>query len=128
MTRGNPTGPLIFIPEIEAHVRNLNAEKKKLLLEDIASSLQRLEGQGEPSLVRNPVFEEGDAAELSDTEKQSIMANEVEDPQALRDYLFPRVDEDRSPVVYNDVPANQFELKSSMIQWVQTCCMFHGLY
>ncbi len=45
----------------------------------------------------------------------------------LRDYFLPSEEKSGSPLVYPNVEAENFKLKSNMIQRVQQACSFLGL-
>jgi len=147
-TRNNPAGPLLYDTEIERTARRNNAATRRRKLAGVTPSSSTVtdgvEGHIEHQIedigeLRNPINQGDNPEDKSDSQQgdhsnsdsnsesdsDSEMANN--ENIVLKDVLFPALEEERSPVVYPDVEANNFELKPGMIQWAQACCNFHGL-
>ncbi len=111
MTRSSHQGQLLYFPEIEARYRRLNALRRRR-----ATARALIREQKRRDNMAGTVQQQGD--------------NQFQPPppdKMLRDYFVPYDEDTGSPLVYPEVEAENFELRSNMIQWVQQACSFHGL-
>ena len=103
-TRRTHQGPLLFYPEIERRSKQLTALRRR-------------------KLSARSQIRERERRTMADT----VGFHNQPQEKMLRDYFVPSNEDAGSPLVYPDVAAENFELRSNMIQWVQQACTFYGL-
>ncbi|CAI9108979.1 OLC1v1008701C1 [Oldenlandia corymbosa var. corymbosa] len=99
MTRSNPLGELSFDPEIKDTTR-----RSKFL-------------RNRKAAAQVPKEDQKKMAEVAAADQPQERELQPAQSRLLRDYFVPQEEEVQTPLVYNDVAAENFDLKTQLIQW-----------